>query len=55
MKPEGITDVYDNTVTGKAYVTSGTISWTAENQKGEYVITEGDASVLDVPDKAEKV
>lgn len=54
-KPEDITDVYDNTVTGKAYVTSGTISWTAENQKGEYVITEGDASVLDVPDKAEKV
>lgn len=29
-KPEDITDVYDNTVTGKAYVTSGTISWTAE-------------------------
>ena len=54
-KPEDITDVYDNTVTGKAYVTSGTISWTAENQKGEYVITEGDASVLDVPDKAENV
>jgi len=54
-KPEDITDVYDNTVTGKAYVTAGTISWTAENQKGEYVITEGDASVLNVPDKAEKI
>ena len=54
-KPEDITDVMDNTVTGKAYVTAGTISWTAENQKGEYVITEGDASVLNVPDKAEKI
>ena len=54
-KPEDITDVYDNTVTGKAYVTAGTISWTAENQKGEYVITEGDASVLNVPDEAEKI
>lgn len=51
-KPEDITDVYDNTVTGKAYVTSGTISWTAENQKGEYVITEGDASVLTPPEGA---
>lgn len=47
--------MYNNTVTGTAYVTSGTISWTAENQKGEYVITEGDASVLNVPDKAEKI
>lgn len=54
-KPEDITDVKDNTVTGKAYVTAGTISWTAENQKGEYVITEGDASVLNVPDEAEKI
>lgn len=54
-KPEDIDDVYNNTVTGTAYVTSGTISWTAENQKGEYVITEGDASVLNVPDKAEKI
>lgn len=53
--PEDITDVMDNTVTGTAYVTGGTISWTAENQKGEYVITEGDASVLNVPDKAEKI
>ena len=54
-KPEDIDDVYNNTVKGTAYVTSGTISWTAENQKGEYVITEGDASVLNVPDKAEKI
>ena len=53
--PKDITDVMDNTVKGTAYVTSGTISWTAENQKGEYVITEGDASVLNVPDKAEKI
>ena len=53
--PEDIIDVKDNTVKGTAYVTGGTISWTAENQKGEYVITEGDASVLDVPDKAEKI
>lgn len=54
-KPEDITDVMDNTVKGTAYVTSGTISWTAENQKGEFVITEGDASVLNVPDGAEKI
>lgn len=54
-KPEDITDVMDNTVKGTAYVTSGTISWTAENQKGEYVITEGDASVLNVPNEAEKI
>lgn len=51
-KPEDITDVKDNTVTGTAYVTSGTISWTAEGQKGEYVITEGNASVLNVPEGA---
>ena len=51
-KPEDITDVKDNTVTGTAYVTNGTISWTAEGQKGEYVITEGDASVLNVPEGA---
>ena len=50
--PENITDVKDNTVTGTAYVTSGTISWTAEGQKGEYVITEGNASVLNVPEGA---
>lgn len=53
--PEDITDVYDNTVTGKAYVTSGTISWTAEGQKGEYTATVGDASVLNVPGEAEKI
>ena len=53
--PEDITDVMDNTVTGTAYVTSGTISWTANGQKGQYVITEGDASVLNVPDGAEKI
>lgn len=51
-KPEDITDVMDNTVKGTAYVTSGTISWTAEGQKGEYVITEGNASVLNVPEGA---
>lgn len=54
-KPEDITDVMDNTVTGTAYVTSGTISWTAEGQKGEYTATVGDASVLNVPDGAEKI
>ena len=51
-KPEDSTDVYDNTVTGKAYVTSGTISWTAEGQKGEYTATVGDASVLTPPEGA---
>lgn len=51
-KPEDITDVYDNTVTGKAYVTSGTISWTAEGQKGEYTATVGDASVITPPEGA---
>ena len=50
--PEDITDVMDNTVTGKAYVTSGTISWTAEGQKGEYTATVGDASVLTPPEGA---
>ena len=53
--PEDITDVKDNTVTGTAYVTKGTISWTAEGQKGEYTATVGDASVLNVPDGAEKI
>lgn len=53
--PENITDVKDNTVKGTAYVTSGTISWTAEGQKGEYTATVGDASVLNVPDGAEKI
>lgn len=50
--PEDITDVKDNTVTGTAYVTSGTISWTAEGQKGEYTATVGDASVLTPPEGA---
>lgn len=50
--PENVKDVKDHTVTGTAYVTSGTISWTAEGQKGEYVITEGNASVLNVPEGA---
>lgn len=51
-KPEDITDVKDHTVTGTAYVTSGTISWTAEGQKGEYTATVGDASVLTPPEGA---
>ena len=61
-KPEDITDVMDNTVTGTAYVTSGTISWTETGKDGEYtatvgengqyVITDGDASVLTPPENA---
>ena len=51
-KPEDITDVEDNTVTGTAYVTSGTISWTAEGQKGEYTLTTGDASEFTPPEDA---
>lgn len=51
-KPEDITDVMDNTVKGTAYVTSGTISWTAENQKGEYTATVGNADVLTPPENA---
>lgn len=47
--PEDIDDVKNHTVTGTAYVTSGTISWTAEGQKGEYTATVGDASVLTPP------
>lgn len=47
--PEDVKDVKDNTVTGTAYVTSGTISWTAKGQKGEYTATVGDASVLTPP------
>lgn len=54
-KPEDIIDVKENTVKGTAYVTKGTISWTAEGQKGEYTATVGDASVLNVPDGAEKI
>ncbi len=50
--PEDITDVKDNTVKGTAYVTSGTISWTAEGQKGGYTATVGDASVLTPPEGA---
>lgn len=50
--PDKITDVKDNTVKGTAYVTSGTISWTAEGQKGEYTATVGDASVLTPPEGA---
>lgn len=50
--PEDITDVMDNTVKGTAYVTAGTISWTAEGQKGEYTATVGDASVLTPPEGA---
>ena len=53
--PEDITDVKDNTVTGTAYVTNGTISWTAENQKGEYTLTTGDASVLTPPKDAKDI
>ena len=61
-KPEDITDVMDNNVTGTAYVTSGTISWTETGKDGEYtatvgengqyVITDGDASVLTPPENA---
>ena len=47
-----ITDVMDNTVKGTAYVTGGTISWTAENQKGEYTLTTGDASEFTPPPDA---
>ena len=54
-KPEDITDVKDNTVTGTAYVTSGTIRWTETGKEGEYTATVGDASVLNVPDGAEKI
>ena len=50
--PEDITDVKDNTVKGTAYVTSGTISWTAEGQKGEYTLTTGDASEFTPPEDA---
>lgn len=50
--PENVKDVKDHTVTGTAYVTSGTISWTAENQKGEYTLTTGDASEFTPPEGA---
>ena len=51
-KPEDITDVYDNTVTGTAYVTAGTIRWTETGKEGEYTATVGDASVLTPPEGA---
>ena len=51
-KPEDIIDVKDNTVTGTAYVTSGTISWTETGKDGEYTATVGDASVLTPPEGA---
>ena len=51
-KPEDITDVYDNTVKGTAYVTSGTIRWTETGKEGEYTATVGDASVLTPPEGA---
>lgn len=60
--PEDITDVMDNTVKGTAYVTAGTISWTETGkdgqytatvgENGQYVITDGDASVLTPPKNA---
>lgn len=53
--PEDIIDVKDNTVKGTAYVTSGTIRWTETGKEGEYTATVGDASVLNVPDGAEKI
>ena len=60
-KPEDIIDVKDNTVTGTAYVTKGTISWTegkdgeytaTVGENGHYVMTDGDASVLTPPKDA---
>lgn len=60
--PENVKDVKDHTVTGTAYVTRGTISWTETGRDGEYtatvgengqyVITDGDASVLTPPKDA---
>ena len=60
--PENVKDVKDHTVTGTAYVTKGTISWTETGKDGEYtatvgengqyVITDGDASVLTPPEGA---
>ena len=60
-KPEDIVDVKDNIVTGTAYVTKGTISWTegkdgeytaTVGENGHYVMTDGDASVLTPPKDA---
>ena len=60
--PENVKDVKDHTVTGTAYVTKGTISWTETGRDGEYtatvgenghyVMTDGDASVLTPPEGA---
>ena len=52
--PENVKDVKDHTVTGTAYVTKGTISWTETGKDGEYTVTTGDASVLNVPEEAKK-
>lgn len=51
-EPGKTTDTKEHTVTGTAYVTGGTISWTAENQKGEYTLTTGDASEFTPPEGA---
>ena len=57
----GKTDTKEHTVTGTAYVTKGTISWTegkdgeytaTVGENGHYVITDGDASVLTPPKDA---
>ena len=50
--PENVKDVKDHTVTGTAYVTSGTIRWTETGKEGEYTATVGDASVLTPPEGA---
>lgn len=50
--PEDIIDVKNHTVTGTAYVTGGTISWTEKDQKGEYTLTTGDASKFTPPEGA---
>ena len=57
----GKTDTKEHTVTGTAYVTKGTISWTegkdgeytaTVGENGHYVMTDGDASVLTPPKDA---
>ena len=54
-EPGSITDVKDNTVTGTAYVTSGTVSWTDESKSdnGWYAANSGDSWT--VPKGAELV
>ena len=42
-KPEDITDVKDNTVTGSALVTNGKVSWTDTTGTGEYSEVTGNA------------